>query len=304
MPGDVNIFDRDLVAWRRNRAAETLPLHDFLLARAADDLMDRLQVVRRTFPVVLDLGAHHGLLARRVRELPGTETVIAMERAERLLRQCPAPQLLADEELVPIRDGAVDLVVSALALQFVNDLPGTLVQVHRALKPDGLFLAALLGGRTLFELAQSFLLAEAEVEGGTSPRVAPFADVRELGALLQRARFALPVADVDTVTVTYADPLALMRDLRAMGATNMLAARRRRPLRRATLQRAIETYVRRFGSADGRIPATFEIVTLTGWTPHESQPKALAPGSARQRLADALRTTERPTGDTTPNRKR
>ena len=200
----------------------------------------------------------------------------------------------ADEEVLPFRDASLDLIVSGLALQHVNDLPGVLAQARRALKPDGLLLAALLGGSTLNELRSAFLAAEEEIEGGASPRVAPFADVRDLGALLQRAQLALPVVDADTVTVTYADPLALMRELRAMGATNVLRARRRAPLRRATLLRAIEIYQERFGLADGRIPATFEILTLTAWAPHASQQRPLQPGSAKARLADALKVPELP----------
>ena len=176
-------------------------------------------------------------------------------------------------------------MVSALALQFVNDLPGTLIQIRRALKPDGLFLAALIGGDSLTELRQAFAEAEAEVEGGVSPRVAPFADLRDLGALLQRAGFALPVTDVDRVTVRYASPLALMHDLRRMGATNALVERRRVPLRRATLAPDDRNLCRaRFADADGRVRATFEIVWLSGWAPHESQQQPLAPGSAKTRL--------------------
>jgi hypothetical protein len=192
---------------------------------------------------------------------------------------------------------SLDLVASGLSLQLVNDLPGALIQIRRALKPDGLFLGAMLGGSTLAELRTAFLVAEEEIEGGVSPRVAPFADVRDLGALLQRAGFALPVADSDIVTVTYPDPLALMRDLRAMAASNALTARRKVPLRRATLARAIAVYRARFGLSDGRVPATFEIVTLTGWAPHESQQKPLTPGSARTRLADALDAEERSAGE-------
>jgi NADH dehydrogenase [ubiquinone] 1 alpha subcomplex assembly factor 5 len=194
--------------------------------------------------------------------------------------------------------------VSGLRLQLVNDLPGALVQIRRALKPDGLLLAALLGGNTLVELRTALLAAEEELEGGVSPRVAPFADVRDLGALLQRAGFALPVVDSDTVTVTYADPLALMRELKAMGAGNALVARKRLPLRRATLMRAVAIYRDRFGLPGGRVPATFEIVTLTGWAPHESQQKPLQPGSARTRLADALGTREQSAGDTAAPRRR
>jgi SAM-dependent methyltransferase len=187
--------------------------------------------------------------------------------------------------------------VSGLALHFVNDLPGTLVQIRRALRPDGLFVAALLGGDTLTELRQAFAAAEAEVDQGISPRVIPFADLRELGSLLQRAGFALPVTDVDRVTARYASPLALMHDLRRMGAANPLIDRRRQPLRRPTLARMAEIYASRFADADRRIRATFEIVWLSGWAPHESQQQPLAPGSAQSRLADALGTSERPAGE-------
>ena len=180
-------------------------------------------------------------------------------------------------------------MVSGLSLQLVNDLPGALIQINRALKPDGLLLAALLAGETLKELREAWLLAEDEMLGGASPRVAPFTDVRELGRLLQRAGFALPVADSDLVRVTYASPLALMREIKAMGASNMLTERRRIPVTRGLLFRAAEIYQRKFGQPDGRIPATFEIITLTGWVPHESQQKPLSPGSAQVRLADVLK---------------
>jgi SAM-dependent methyltransferase len=188
-------------------------------------------------------------------------------------------------------------VVSALALQFVNDLPGVLVQIRRALKPDGLLLAALLGGETLTELRQSFAEAESDIEGGVSPRVAPFADLRDLGALLQRAGFALPVTDVDRVTVRYDSVFGLMHDLRRMGATNALLARRRTPLKRATLMRMAEIYAQRFADDDGRVRATFEIIWLSGWAPHPDQQQPLKPGSAKARLADALGTREISTGE-------
>jgi SAM-dependent methyltransferase len=206
----------------------------------------------------------------------------------------PEPQLCiaADEETLPLRDASLDLVVSALALQFINDLPGTLIQIRRALRPDGLFLAALAGGETLTELRQAFAVAEAEIEDGISPRVAPFPDVRDMGALLQRAGFALPVTDVDRLTARYDSPISLMHDLRRMGATNALVERSRRPLKRATLTRMSEIYAERFADRDGRIRATFEIIWLSGWAPHASQQKPLAPGSARRRLADALGTKE------------
>jgi SAM-dependent methyltransferase len=291
------VFDRRLLIQRRDRAADRIAAHDFLLARVADDLVERLTAINRRFPLAANVGAYHGLLGRRVRQVPGIELVTDVEAAGRLLAQCDGPRLQADEEALPFTEQSLDLIVSGLALQLVNDLPGTLIQICRALKPDGLLLAALLGGATLAELRTAFLIAEEETEGGASPRVAPFADVRDLGGLLQRARFALPVVDSDTVTVTYRDPLALMLELRAMGATNALADRSRRPLRRATLARAMEVYCDRFGLAGGRVPATFEIITLTAWAPHPDQPKPLRPGSATVSLADALGTPERKASD-------
>ena len=203
MTADHDIFDRSLLVRRRNRVAADAGGHDFLLARVAEDFAERLAAIHRRFPVALNLGAYHGLLGRCLRRMPGVEMVIDAEAAPRLLAQCQGPRVRADEEALPFRDQSLDLVVSGLALHLVNDLPGTLVQIRRALKPDGLLLAALLGGNTLFELRTAFLAAEEEMEGGASPRVAPFADVQDLGALLQRAKFALPVVDADTVVATY-----------------------------------------------------------------------------------------------------
>jgi NADH dehydrogenase [ubiquinone] 1 alpha subcomplex assembly factor 5 len=199
---DHDIFDRALLVQRRDRMAVEARAHEFLLARVADDLIERLAAVQRHFPVALSLGAYHGLLGRRLRQVPGVEVVVDAEAAPRLLAQCDGPRVQASEEALPFRDQSLDLVVSGLSLHLVNDLPGALVQIRRALKPDGLFLAALLGGATLTELRHVLLVAEEELEGGASPRVAPFADLPDLGALLQRARFALPVVDADTVTVT------------------------------------------------------------------------------------------------------
>jgi NADH dehydrogenase [ubiquinone] 1 alpha subcomplex assembly factor 5 len=297
MTGAPHIFDRRLLRMRRDRVARHAARYEFLLARVADDLAERLAAVRRTFPVVLDLGAQHGLLGRRIGRLPGVTTVISAEASARLLAQCDGPRVACDEEVLPFRDRSLDLVVSGLSLQHANDLPGVLAQVRRALKPDGLLLAAMLGGATLHELRTSLIAAEEELEGGASPRVSPFADVRDMGALLQRAQFALPVVDSETVVATYANPLALMHEIRGMGAANSLSARSRKPLRRATLLRSFQIYVERFGLANGRIPATFEILTLTGWAPHESQQKPLQPGSARMRLADALGTIEQRGGE-------
>lgn len=234
---------------------------------------------------------------RRVLAASGKIGTIVVAEPSATQIAASSTRVVADEETLPFADGSLDLVVSALALQFVNDLPGALIQIRRALKADGLLLAALVGGDSLIELREAFAEAEIEIEGGVSPRVAPFADVRELGALLQRAGLALPVVDSDRLIVRYDTVFALMRDLRRMGATNMLRERRRTPLRRATLQRMAEIYAQRFADPDGRLRASFEIVWLSGWAPHESQQKPLKPGSAAQRLADALGAKELRAGD-------
>jgi SAM-dependent methyltransferase len=289
------IIDRALLRARGRRALALGP-STFLIDRVAEELADRLATVLRDFPRGLDLGTPTGAVRRALAGSPKVGSLIAANALAAAGRQ-DGLAIVADEEALPLREGALDLVVSGLALHFVNDLPGTLVQVRRALKPDGLLMAALLGGDTLGELRQAFAAAEAEMEDGISPRVLPFADLRDLGALLQRAGFALPVTDVDRLTVRYASPLDLMHDLRRMSAANPLVDRRRRPLRRATLARMLEIYAERFADPDGRIRATFEIVYLSGWAPHESQQQPLAPGSARTRLADALRTQERSAGE-------
>ncbi|GBU17914.1 MULTISPECIES: methyltransferase domain-containing protein [Methylobacterium] len=281
------LFDARLARARLSRARRA-GYADFLLRHAVEDMEERLSPVLRRFPLALDLGTPTPLAAERLR---------AAGRAERVLRLAPAAEtgaftVEADPELLPVAAGTADLTVSLLALQHVSDLPGTLVQVRRALRPDGLFLACLLGGRSLTELRTSLAEAESAVEGGLSPRVAPFAEVRDAGGLLQRAGFALPVADTEILTVRYADPFGLMRDLRAMGLTNVMTERRRTPLRRETLMRAAAHYAETFSDPDGRVRATFELLWLSGWAPHESQQKPLKPGSARARLAEALGTTE------------
>jgi SAM-dependent methyltransferase len=288
------IFDRALLRARRARALR-LGAETFLIDRVAEDLAGRLSAVLRTFETAVDVGTPTDAVRRAI--AGRANTIIATSVCSRESESIPALTVAADEEALPFRNNSLDLVVSALTLQFVNDLPGALIQIRRALKPDGLFLAALIGGDSLTELRAAFAQAESEVEGGVSPRVAPFADLRDLGALLQRAGFALPVTDIDRVTVRYASPLALMHDLRRMGATNVLTERRRKPLRRASLQRLFDIYAERFADADGRIRATFEIVWLSGWVPHESQQQPLKPGSAKTRLADALRTAEIPAGE-------
>jgi ubiquinone/menaquinone biosynthesis C-methylase UbiE len=300
------LFDRALLRRRRRRALALSP-SDFLLEHVAEDFGERLGAVLRRFDVALDLGTPGDALRRALAASGKVGTIIAADApADRAARddRTSALTVVCDEEALPFRDASLDLVTSALSLQFVNDLPGTLVQIRRALKPDGLFLAALIGGDTLTELRQAFATAEAEIENGVSPRVVPFADVRDLGALLQRAGFALPVTDVERLTVRYASPLALMYDLRRMGATNVLVERSRRPLKRAVLARMMESYGARFADADGRIRATFEIMWLSGWAPHESQQQPLKPGSATRRLADALGTQERSAGEKTGPGKR
>lgn len=292
MSSGSNIFDRRLLRVRQRRA-RTLTPATFLLDRVATDLGERLSAVLRKFDVAVDLGTPTDAV-RRVLAANGAIGTVVTAKPD---SSDDGLHVTADEELLPFAEGSLDLVVSALALQFINDLPGALIQIRRALKPDGLLLTAMIGGDSLTELRSAFAAAESEVEGGISPRVAPFADIRELGSLLQRAGFALPVVDSERVTVRYESALALMRDLRRMGATNILYERLRRPLKRSTLERVRAIYADRFADADGRVRATFEIIWLSGWAPHESQQKPLKPGSAAQRLADALGTTELPAGD-------
>jgi SAM-dependent methyltransferase len=270
------LFDRALLRARFDRAQRGGPA-TFLLDRVREDFEERLQAVTRRFADVADIWTPCELL-----RLPLTDRFQSIARID------------ADaSEVLPLQPESLDLVVSALAFQFVNDLPGVLAQIRRALKPDGLLLAAMIGGDTLTELRQSFAAAEAECEGGVSPRVAPFADLRDIGALLQRAGLALPVTDVDRVVVRYDSAFALMADLRRMGATNILIERRRTPTRRATMLRMAQIYAERFADADGRIRATFDIVWLSGWAPHESQQKPLKPGSAKASLAEAVQRAKR-----------
>jgi SAM-dependent methyltransferase len=297
------IFDRALIRRRRRRAAaleKSLGPATFLLDRARDDLVERLAAVLRRFARAVDLGTPGETIREALSRLDSIGTVVKTEAIPPDGPRAGELFVVADEEALPFADGTLDLVVSCLILQFANDLPGVLVQICRALKPDGLFLASLLGGDTLTELRQAFAAAESEVEGGASPRVAPFAELRELGGLLQRAGFALPVTDVDRVCVRYDSAFALMRDLRRMGATNALLARRHTPLKRATLMRMAEIYAERFGEADGRLRATFDIVWLSGWAPHPDQQRPLRPGTAKARLADALGTHEISTGEKPP----
>ncbi|CAA7626895.1 SAM-dependent methyltransferase [Candidatus Terasakiella magnetica] len=288
----MKIFDRSLVRKRRDRAAANFALHDFLIREVAERLADRLDDVKRSFPMALDLGCHTGEMAQTIGKRGGIETLVQCDISPAMAARAAAanghPTLAVDEEWLPFAPASFDLVLSCLSLHWVNDLPGTLVQIRRILKPDGLFLAAIAGAGTLGELRQALMEAELAEEGGVSPRVSPFADVRDLGGLLQRAGFALPVVDFDSVNVTYADPMRLLTDLRGMGETNAVAEQRKGLTRRATLLHAINAYQSRFTGADGRLPASFHIITMTGWAPHPDQPKPLAPGSATHNLADIL----------------
>jgi NADH dehydrogenase [ubiquinone] 1 alpha subcomplex assembly factor 5 len=293
--GTAALFDRR--AWRlhRDRAARLAQGQagaDFLHAEIADRLLDRLDLVGREFPLALDLGARGGGLARTLAQRPGTAQVVAAEPSALFLAGAPSPRAITDPELLPFRDASFDLIASVLALHWTADLPGVLAQLRRALRPDGLLLAAMLGGQTLVELRTALFEAELAEEGGVSPRVSPAIELADAAALLQRAGFAMPVADSETITVSYPDALALMRDLRAMGETNALAARRRF-MRRATLARAAMVYAEQFGDSEARIPATFEILFLCGWAPHPKQPRPLPRGSATHRLGDALNAAER-----------
>ncbi|MCR6733922.1 MAG: methyltransferase domain-containing protein [Afipia sp.] len=267
------LFDRALLRARQDRAARLGPAA-FLLDRVAEDMAERQHAVLREFSDGIDVGT------------PGDQVRAALSGRVQRLRAMALP--VSDTEPLALEPGSVDLAVSALALHLVNDLPGVMAQIRRALKPDGLFLAAMIGGETLTELRQSFAAAESEIEGGVSPRVAPFADLRDIGALLQRAGFALPVTDVDRIVVRYDNAFALMQDLRRMGTTNILHERRRTPSRRATFVRMAQIYAERFSDPDGRIRATFDVVWLSGWAPHESQQKPLKPGSAKMSLAEAV----------------
>lgn len=283
------VFDQTLIAARRLRALKAGDEKaSFLLDLVGQDLAERLSVVERQFDAAVEL---HGYTGATARALLATGKIGTLRRVETdAAFAAPGEDLLVSPlETVPLAPSSVNLVVSPLSLHLTNDTPGVFIQVRRALKPDGLFLAAIPGAGTLQELRSVLLEAESEVTGGAGPRVVPFADVRDMGGLLQRAGFALPVADTETYTVRYASLFSLMKDLRAMGMTNPLAARSRKPLPRAVFLRAAELYAQRYADADGRIRATFSVIFISGWAPHESQQKPLKPGSAKARLADALK---------------
>jgi SAM-dependent methyltransferase len=304
MSDSMLVFDRALVRRRRDRAAGHFAAADFLFQNAGERLTDRLLDIARNFPLAIDLGCHTGALGSMLRNHSKIERLVQADlspRMARTARHCNGlATLCCDEEWLPLAEASLDLALSNLSLQWVNDLPGALAQIRRALKADGLLLATVFGGETLRELRTVLMEAESEISGGASPRVSPFVDVREAGNLLTRAGFGLPVVDTDTLTVTYADMFKLMADLRAMGETNAVLARSKAPVSRALFLRAAALYAERFADARGRLVATFQIVTLTAWAPHASQQKPLRRGSAKARLADALKTNEVGLSDPVP----
>ena len=297
MTDEISVFDRRAVRHHRDRAAPTMDGHDFLFGEVAERLADRLADINRRFPLAVDLGGHGGVLRRTDALGDRIDMLIETDLSPALAARSNGPALAADEEALPFGDARLDLVLSNLSLHWVNDLPGTLVQVRRALRPDGLFLAAILGGDTLIELRHSLIEAEMATTGGASPRLSPFAELADAAGLLQRAGFALPVADTDTITVTYSDAFALMHDLRKMGEAGAGRERPKGFAQRGLFFTAAERYQALYADDDGRIPATFQILYLTGWAPADTQQKPLRRGSAASRLADALGTTESPAGE-------
>ena len=296
-PDPLLVFDRTVLRRRRDRAAHGWEKQAFLKREIAERLVERLDDVRRGFALALDLGCHGDEIATALGERTTVGKLLRSDLGEAFARRAAGPAVVADEEALPFAAASFDLVMSAMALHWVNDLPGTLIQIGRILKPDGLFLGAMLGGGTLWQLRQALAAAESEIEGGLSPRVSPFADLRDAAGLLQRAGFALPVADSETIEVEYESALALMRDLSGMGESNLVVGRRRTVTRRAVLLRAAELYGEQFARPGGRVSASFEVLFLHGWSPHASQPKALKPGSAARRLADVLGTSEFSAGE-------
>ena len=290
VPERARVFDRRLLRVRRERAAANLTDHDFLLSEIGDRLADRLADVTRKFPLAFDLSCRDGVLARVLAGRGGIETLLQSDLSQRNAADARqrGPSFVADEELLPIKSQSLDAILSNLSLHWVNDLPGALAQIRDALKPDGLFIASMFGAGTLSELRTCLMEAELAESGGVSPRVSPFAGLRDAASLLQRAGFALPVADSDTLTVTYPDLFRLLADLRGMGETNLLLDRLKHPTRRAIFARAAALYHERFADVDGRLRATFQILFLTGWAPHESQQQPARRGSGQADLRDVL----------------
>ncbi|MBM09031.1 MAG: SAM-dependent methyltransferase [Magnetovibrio sp.] len=285
----LKIFSKPALSLHRDRAADKICDHNFLFEETAKRLVDRIKDTKRLFPVALDIGCHGGEIVKELRNQESVKSFFSAELSPKMAKNnCKGRTIVCDDEFLPFASNSFDLILSNLNLHWVNDLPGAFLQMRKALRPDGLLLASMLGGNTLNELRLAIYEAEMEVEKGWSPRFSPLADLKDLGNLLHRAGFALPVADIETITVSYDHPLKLMLDLRGMGETNANVDRRKTFSRRSTLFRAVEIYKENFAQKDGRIPATFEIITLTAWAPDPRQPKPLARGSAKRSLKDAL----------------
>jgi SAM-dependent methyltransferase len=289
MNASLPVFDRSLVRQRRNRAAAMDGDYTFLSDWAIKDLAGRLSMVRRQFPTAVQIGSRSLMPDPKA---AGIETMLHLDLAEGFLKGRPNA-IRADEEFLPLAHGTIDLIISLLNLHTVNDLPGTLIQIRRALKADGLFIAAMLGGETLYQLRDVLSQAELDISSGLSPRVAPFADKQQMGALMQRAGFALPVVDSELLTVTYENLPRLFEDLRGMGETASMEARSRAIPSRRLFERAAELYAKQYPAEKGRIEVTFEVIFLTGWAPHENQQKPLRPGSADHSLAEILGSEEK-----------
>lgn len=285
------IFDRALLRERQDRAAPRLADHDFLHRRIAEDVIDRLETILRAFDKAAFIGPGAHLLPHLLTPACGVGGVVTGAYSPAMASLGGAGHIVADEEALPFADGSLDLIVSIMGLQAVNNLPEALSAMRKALKPDGLLIAAFPGERTLHELRDSLYRAEAEITGGVSPRVSPFVAIRDAGALMQRAGLALPVADILSIPVTYRNPMRLFADLRGMGETNILADRKKQTLRRDVLRRSLELYEENW-KVDGGVSATFEVLMLTGWAPHESQQKPLRPGEGKTSMAEALRSFE------------
>ncbi|WP_229707876.1 methyltransferase domain-containing protein [Tistrella bauzanensis] len=284
----IQVFDRALLRRRRDRAARAGGDHGFMVREVAERLADRLDDVLRSFPRALLIGSRDGATRPLFQGRRGIETLVGVELSEAMAARDPGPVVVADEERLPVADNSVDLAIGQFSLHWTNDLPGALIQIERALVPDGLFLGAIAGGNSLTELRQALTQAEIEIDGGLSPRVSPFAQLIDAAGLMQRAGFQLPVIDVDTITLAYPHPLKLMAELRMIGATNALADRRRSPLKRAVLMRAAEIYQQRFSRPDGRVTATLDIIHMAGWKTATGQPQPRKRGSADTAMSDML----------------
>ncbi len=292
MSDSMTVFNRSVFRQHRERAASTIDEHDFLLREIGERLLERLDDTVRKFPVALDLGARTGLLGNMIAARGGVNKMFRCELSEHMARNPNHPDgsvCVGDEEVLPFTEACFDLVLSNLGLHWVNDLPGTLSQIRRTIKPDGLFMATMFGGDTLCELRAVLSDAEIALEGGLSPRVSPFADIRDIGALMQRAGFNLPVLDSETITVHYSDPMKLLFDLRGMGESNAVLNRRLTVMRRETLMYAMALYRENYaepGDPQSPVPATFQVINLSGWAPAPDQQKPLRPGSAQQSMTE------------------